>query len=254
MYELKDVQVRFDTKLALNVPHLELKAKQSVAVMGPNGSGKTTLLKILANIFVPSSGVIHSEVERVAYVAQHQLQHKFMPITTAEVLKTGRFGQVGMWRRFTKTDRVAIKEAAELLDVTGLENKQFSELSGGQRQRVLIATAVAQDAPVMLLDEPITGLDLASQATILNVIEQLAASGKLVVITTHHLQEANRCNKVLLVNTDLVACGTPQEVLIPEHLSTTFGMSAIETSETVQVFDDHGHGHDHDHGHHHGSH
>ncbi len=196
--------------------------------MGPNGSGKTTLLRVLSGLQRPTSGRVETLGDiRVGFVCQHHQPHPFMPMTVQEVLTIGRYRSCGLLKRFRRSDREAVRVAAERLDVAHLRRRSFGELSGGQRQRVMVAMVLASDYDCLLFDEPITGLDLPSQTTILEVIEAERAAGHLVVMSTHHLQEARRCDRVLLLKGLVLADGSPQEVLTDANLTTTFGGTVV---------------------------
>lgn len=244
------VSVSFGRRVALDDLTVGFDAGSTVALVGSNGSGKTTLLKLLAGLAKPTKGTIGPVPRpRVAYVGQHQHQHGWMPLTVAEVLRTGRYGDRGLLRRLRAPDKDLIAGAAARLDIEDLLGLPFNDLSGGQRQRVLVATALVMDAPILLLDEPITGLDIPSQERILQVIEGEAARGRLVVISTHHLDEARRCARVLLLRNKIVADGSPTDTLTAEALRMTFGDRVVTQDGVPAVFDDHGHDHHHDHQH-----
>ncbi len=259
MFELDGIRVRYGQHLALEVDRLVLEGGTSVAVMGPNGSGKTTLLQLLAGILDPSAGSIGAAGGRgrpsVAYVAQHQHQHAWMPLTVGEVLAMGRYRERGLLGRLGPGDRRLLSEAASRLSVDELVGRTFGDLSGGQRQRVLVAGALASDASRLLLDEPITGLDLPSQQLILDVVDEERDRGRLVVLTTHHLDEARHCDRVLLLDTTVVADGAPAEVLTPAELARAFGARMTGPADDaladdlIIVFDEHGHEHRDGHGH-----
>lgn len=237
----------------------------STALVGANGSGKTTLLRLMCGLSQPSHGDINPEPSQktIALVAQQHGQRAWMPLTVANVLRMSRFRNRGLIKRFRAADRILIDDAAERLEVSDLKNHQFQELSGGQRQRVMVAQALAHDADVLLMDEPITGLDLPSQETILRIIEEERRRGRIVVISTHHMDEAELCDQVLLLANRLVAAGTPNEVLTNKNLQEAFGLRMAHGDEedcvfhgdhdghedaVLHVFNDHGHGHDHGHG------
>jgi len=254
MFELHDVCVAFGPEHALEPTSLSLHAGTTVALMGPNGSGKTTLLRVIAELQKPSSGSLDSDPSSsIAYVGQHQHHHTWMPLTVREVLGMGRYRTLGLFGRFRNSDRDAMHRAADRLDVTTLLERPFGELSGGQRQRVLVASAIANDAMCLLLDEPITGLDLPSQQIILDVIDSERERGRLVILSTHHLEEARHCDRVLLLNGKVIADGPPVDVLTEANLTAAFGQSVLRVAGTsddgppVIVLDDHGHGHDHAH-------
>lgn len=260
MYVLDGVEVRFGGRLALSTgpDPLIFSSGISVALIGPNGSGKTTLLRVLAGLQTPTTGTIHRpspsngpvrQGSGVAYVSQHQHQHSWIPLTVREVMAIGRYGRTGLVRPFRRVDRSAIAEAAERLEVVDLLDRSFGALSGGQRQRVLVAAALVAQADCLLLDEPITGLDLVSQEIILAVVAAERDQGRLVVLSTHHLDEARHCDRVVLLNTTVVADGPPAESLKAEHLADAFGARMVSPSpgaaigqDPPVVIDDHGHG------------
>jgi len=256
--ELEAVTVRFDGRVALRDVTASFPAGCSVALMGPNGSGKTTLLRVLGGLLQPSSGRVRRSGEpAVAFVAQHQRQHPWMPLTVGEVLGMARYRQRGLWRPLRRADRAAMTAAAERLDVADLTRRSFQQLSGGQRQRVLVAAALASDAEMLLLDEPITGLDPPSQQRILGVVDDERDSGRLVVLSTHHLDEARRCDRVLLLanvepsepdrQSSVVADGSPAGALTSRNLDRAFGSHVVDEASRpgTIVLDEHGHAHDH---------
>lgn len=262
MFELDGIGVQYGRRSALEIDRLLLDGGTSVAVMGPNGSGKTTLLRVLAGLIEPTTGSVtgHGQGARhrrgaagrpaVAHVAQHQHQHGWMPLTVGEVLRMGRYRERGLLGRLDGGDRRLLADAAARLSVDDLLGRSFGELSGGQRQRVLVAGALASDASCLLLDEPITGLDLPSQQLILDVVDDERDRGRLVVLTTHHLDEARHCDRVLLLNTTVVADGPPDQVLTPAGLARAFGPrlighldDGVAADDLIIVFDEHGHGH-----------
>ena len=252
-------------RVALAPVDLDITAGSSVAIVGANGSGKSTLLHLIAGLITPPDGTVVTS-GRIALVAQHQHHHGWMPLSVEEVLRMGRYRS---WTApLRRTDRVAIDEAAERLEVADLRRRSYGELSGGQRQRVLIAKAVASGANILLLDEPITGLDLPSQATILEVIDDHAQRGGIVLYSTHHLGEARRASRVVLLAGCVLADGAPDEVLVPSLLAEAFGGRMVAANAIVvdehhhhglegsvadlaAHLDVHGHHHGHDHDHHH---
>lgn len=222
----------------------------SAAIIGPNGSGKTTLLNLIVGLAKPTAGSITTEPSAsFAYVLQHRRHHLWLPLTAREVITTGHYRRRSLLGRITRSDRNAVVETAERLAVADLLNHQFATLSGGQKQRVLLAQALVQKPDVLLLDEPITGLDLVSQERILDLIDSETAAGTTVVITTHNLDEARHCDMVLLVAGRLVASGPADEVLTPDLLRETFGATVLGDHRghahggDLLIIDDHAHGH-----------
>ena len=243
------ISVAYGSTLALDEVSFSLTPGTSTALVGPNGSGKTTLLHVLAGLRRPSRGTLdlggHGPI---ALVAQQSHQARWMPLTVGEVLRMGRYGRRGLIGRLGDRDHQLVAEAAQRMKVDDLTNRQVSELSGGQRQRVLVAQALAQDAGLLLLDEPITGLDLPSQQRILDVIAEETAAGATVLLSTHHLDEAHHCDRVLLLSGRLVADGPPEAVLTPARLRETYGARLLGDHADhghpteLLILDEHGHG------------
>jgi ABC-type Mn2+/Zn2+ transport system ATPase subunit len=236
------VCMHYGPVVALAPTSIELDRETSVALVGSNGSGKTTLLALLAGLIQPTDGTV-TLTGSVAMVTQHHDHHRWMPLSVDEVLRMGRYQARGLLGRLRRHDRDEIHRAAEMLEVDHLRKRSFGELSGGQQQRVLVAQAVSSRPDLLLLDEPITGLDLPSQLRILDVIEQHAADGGTVVFSTHHLAEARRADRVMLLAGCVLADGSPGDVLIPTLLAEAFGGRVIRDAGTSIVVDDHGHHH-----------
>ena len=240
-----DVCVHYGARVALAPTTLRVEAGTSTSLVGPNGSGKSTLLGLLAGFVRPTDGTVAlAPGARVSFVAQQHHQHRWMPLSVEDVLRMGRYGARGLLGRLGAHDREAIAGAAARLHVDDLRRRPFGELSGGQRQRVLIAQALAAAPDLLLLDEPITGLDLTSQERILELIAEESSAGTAVVMSTHHLGEARRTDRVVLLAGCLLAAGPPVEVLTPELLAETFGNRLVPGARAALVVDEHGHGHD----------
>ena len=240
----------------------QLEHGTSTALVGANGSGKTTLLRLLSGLAEPSKGTINPNPTQksVALVPQQHGLRAWMPLTVSDVLRMSRFRDRGLIKRFGPADRIIIEDAAERMEVTDLVSRQFGELSGGQRQRVMVAQALAHDADVLLMDEPITGLDIPSQQLIIRTIDDERRRGRIVVISTHHMNEAELCDQVLLLANQMIAVGTPSKVLTNKNLQAAFGLRMAHGDEddcvfhgehdsheggVPHVFNDHGHGHEH---------
>jgi ABC-type Mn2+/Zn2+ transport system ATPase subunit len=244
---LSQAAVRYGEIEALAATTLEFVAGTTVALVGSNGSGKSTLLGLLAGLVAPSLGSVALRPGlRVSFVAQQHHHHRWMPLTVNEVVRMGCFGKVGLLGRIGKTQRAAGEEVARRLEITDLLRRSYGELSGGQRQRVLMAQALVAQPDLLLLDEPITGLDLASQATILRVIAEESARGATVVFSTHHLDEARRADRVILLAGQVIADGSAQEALRPELLALAFAGRVLQVNGSTVVMDDHGHGDRHE--------
>jgi manganese transport system ATP-binding protein len=223
------------------------------AIIGPNGSGKSTLLHALAGLLIPTSGsltVLGAEPttrrSRVSYVLQYTTVPSGTPLTVQETVAMGRYPAVGLFRRPSRADRDRVAEAMRLLRIADLARRHLTELSGGQRQRVYVAQGIAQDHDVLLLDEPLTGLDLVSARTIDDIIHAEPARGCSVVLTTHDLEEARAADHVLLMAGRVVACGPPDQVLTSQNLIDAYGLGALhQTDEAAALFPTEHHDHDH---------
>ncbi len=239
-------------RVALSVEHLDLEAGAVTALVGPNGSGKSTLLHALAGLLVPDAGRLEvlgqdpATVRRqVAYVLQSVAVTEHLPITVREVVTMGRYATAGPVRRLRPADRQLVDAAIERLELTDLEHRHLGELSGGQRQRALVAQALAQDATVLLLDEPLTGLDLASADRIREVIDAERDAGRTVVVATHDLAEAHRAEHLALLAGRVVAAGPPATVLTRQALVEAYGGRLLNLDGDTLLLDDGAH---HDHG------
>ncbi|MGW6424919.1 zinc ABC transporter ATP-binding protein AztA [Nocardia sp. NPDC055053] len=189
---------------------------QITAIVGPNGSGKSTLLGVLAGTVPTQSGTVHrGTTRRPAFVVQHTAIPPTLPITVGETVAMGRWAHRGPWRRLTRADRAIASACLERMDLTALAARRLDTLSGGQRQRALLAQALAQQSDLLLLDEPATGLDAASQTAISAVLAEVSAAGVTVVQATHDLAEADKADHCLLLGEGrLIAAGQPGEVVV----------------------------------------
>ena len=218
------------------------------ALVGPNGSGKSTLLHAIAGLLEPDAGTIEvlgaspaEARQRVAYVLQSVAVTEHLPITVQEVVTMGRYATAGAFRRLTADDRALVDAAIERLELTDLAGRHLGELSGGQRQRTLVAQALAQDADLLLLDEPVTGLDLASADRIRDVVDGERAAGRSVIIATHDLTEAQEADHLVLLAGRVVAAGEPKRVLTHAALAEAYGGRLLRLDEGTVVLDDGAH-------------
>ncbi|NND74636.1 MAG: metal ABC transporter ATP-binding protein [Ilumatobacter sp.] len=219
------------------------------AVVGPNGSGKSTLLHAIAGVLPVAAGEISVD-GRVAYVLQSQHASEHLLVTAREVVSLARASERGPFRRLRPADRAAVQRAMERLDVADLGRRHLAEMSGGQRQRVFVAQGLAQDADVLLLDEPVAGLDVVSLRTIRSIIADERAAGRAVVVAMHDLDEAARADHVVLVNGRVVAAGPPDTTLTPDHLRVAYGGRVLSLGDDLVAIDDGVHHPDHEHHHH----
>ena len=237
---VEDLTVHYGDVIALRDVTLAVPAGSSLAVIGPNGSGKSTLLRAIAGIVAPFRGRVTLPDRRApAFVLQSTDVDRSLPISVAETVATARYPSLGLLRRFGPSDRAAVAEAMSRLAVDDLADRQLHDLSGGQRQRVLMAQGLAQESSVLLLDEPVTGLDVVSRAMILEVIDEERDRGRAVLMTTHNLDDARRCDQVLLLATTPVALGPPDDVLCEEHLFAAYGGRFVRVGDALILDDPH---------------
>lgn len=205
---------------------LAFETGTATAVIGCNGSGKTTLLNLIAKIERPQHGAVRwSDDLAVAYLPQDRTTAEWLPLRVRDVLAMGRYRRLGAIKPMRVADKQAINEAVERFDIGDLLGQQFRHLSGGQRQRTLLAQCLAQRPDLLLMDEPITGLDLPSQKIILDFIEGERNAGMSFVISTHQMIEATLADRVLVLNEGhVVDDGAPADVLLPVRLQASLGI------------------------------
>jgi manganese transport system ATP-binding protein len=239
----RGLQLAYGDRVALAASDLDIPAGTVTAVIGPNGSGKSTLLDAIAGLLEPVGGelgvlVSYPRHRGAAYVLQSTKLHEDMPVTVGEVVSMGRYSRLGMFGRFSAVDREACRSAMERLDLLDLRDRHLDELSGGQRQRVFVAQGLAQEADLLLLDEPVTGLDIVSRDRILEAVATERARRVTVVMTTHDLSEAAAADHVVLLSGRVVASGPPEEVLTAKCLTKAYGINLITTEDGTVVLDD----------------
>lgn len=224
------VDVRYRRVEALAGVSFATSCGSCVALVGPNGAGKSTLLRAIAGLLPLAAGSIHWRGTRVArwsreiaYLPQRESVDWNFPITVERVVRMGRYPQTGWWRGFGSDDEEAVRKAIGLMDLDGLRDRQISELSGGQQQRVFLARALAQEAHVLLLDEPFTGLDRNSKAALTSTLRELAGEGRLVIASHHDLESVRDIyDEVLLLRRKMIAYGAVGEVFTEERIEETY--------------------------------
>ena len=248
---VRDLWAGYNGTAALEGISFELPEGALIGLAGPNGSGKTTLLRALLDLVRPWRGQVAifgrraGEVRtRVAYAPQIDHVDWEFPATVGDVAMMGRYGRLGLFRRPGAADRAAVARALEETRLTELAHRQIGELSGGQQRRMLIARALAQEADLLLLDEPMAGLDAGSQHDLLSLFERLRGMGKTLLVATHDLSCVAACfDLALLLNRKLVAFGPPNEIFTPEILTEAYaGHLLLLPTEGGVYVGHHGHG------------
>lgn len=224
----------YGSRTAVAASDFTIPAAAVTAIIGANGSGKSTLLHAVAGVLAPRSGRLSvlgqapsSARRRLSYVLQSVAVPTGTPITVQETVGMGRYPTLGLWRRRRPADRERVAVAMRQLEVTDLAGRHLTELSGGQRQRVYVAQGLAQDHDLLLLDEPLTGLDLTSARTIDTIIYDERDQGRAVVFTTHDLDQALAADHVLLMNGRVLAAGPPRQVLTKHNLEIAYGLGVL---------------------------
>lgn len=241
--EAHGVVVGYGSGIALAASTFAIPAGGVTAVIGPNGSGKSTLLNAIAGLLTPVSGelVVSAEPGRISYVLQTTKVNDALPVTVREVVTMGRYATAGPVRRLDGSDRSAVDGAMERMEIEQLATRHLHDLSGGQRQRVFVAQGLVQDHDLLLLDEPLTGIDLTTAEAIDRVIHEETVEGCSVIMTTHDLSEARIADFVILLAGRVVACGTPDEVLTEANLVTAYGPALLHVEKGRVFLDDPAH-------------
>ncbi len=216
-----DLVVRYEDFVALDGATFEVNVGEALGVVGPNGSGKSTLLKSIAGLLQPSAGeltVFGLPPNRVppgsiAYVPQVESVDWSFPANVWDVVAMGRFPRLPFWRRFGAADHAAVERALDAVNMRALASRPIAELSGGQQQRTFVARALAQEPRLLLLDEPTTGVDAATEQALRGVVRTLVKNGLPVVMATHDLDTVEDWfDRLMVLDRRVLAIGTPKEV------------------------------------------
>ena len=248
---LQGVSAGYGQELVLQDVDLSIPPGTLVGVIGPNGSGKSTLLKAILGLAPVVTGTIlldgrpiSAQRDRVAYVPQREAVDWSFPVTAEQVVMMGRYPRVGWLRVPGSDDRRAVREALDRVTLADLARRQIGALSGGQQQRVFLARALVQEASVLLLDEPMTGVDQTTEQLIVNLLRELRDGGATILHATHDLESAaDISDQLCFVNRRVVAYGPPAETFTPTILHATFGGELL-------IVRDGDHSHVHGGGHH----
>jgi ABC-type Mn2+/Zn2+ transport system ATPase subunit len=235
--------VAYNGTTALAGVTVAIPAGLSVAVLGPNGAGKSTLLRSAVGIAQPRTGSIRVATRRIAFVPQSLDVEPAFPVTAEDVVRMGRYGDLGWLRRFGDRDRGLVAEGMRELGVRHLAARRFGDLSGGERQRVLLAQAVAQDAELLLLDEPFTGVDRPTGEAVRELLARWRGEGRTIIVATHDLESASRdFDLVVCLNRRLVAFGPPAATCTEEVLAETFAGRVLRVGDLLVDIAHHHHG------------
>lgn len=245
--EVASLTVQYNGAAVVNGVSFAAKAGTLIGLVGPNGAGKTTLIKALSGLLPPNSGTVSLDhkplpswqrsalARSIGYLSQSRVVH--WPVTVERLVSLGRLPHRGPWDRLSPADDAAIHAALTATDVVELRHRTVTTLSGGELARVLLARVLAGEPRVLLIDEPVSGLDPGHRLQVLEQLKTLAAGGRLVIAIMHDLTLASRyCDRLILLNEGQVAAdGTPREVLDPGHLTSVYGVDAITVDHAGQT-------------------
>jgi len=254
--ELRGLAAGYGDGWAVRDVELAIPSGRLVGVIGPNGSGKSTLLRAILGLVPVRTGSatlggtpIDAQRRRIAYVPQRELVDWSFPISAAQVVLMGRYPRIGPVAGAAAIDREAVAAALERIGMTAFADRQIGALSGGQQQRVFLARALVQEASVLLLDEPMTGVDRGTEEAITALMRELRDEGATILHATHDLEGAADVSDLLcFVNGRVVAYGPPAETFTPQTLHATFGgeLLIMDAGDHAHVHGGGHHAHSHD--------
>jgi ABC-type Mn2+/Zn2+ transport system ATPase subunit len=230
--DIQNVTVAYHGKVALHSASLQLQSGTICGLLGMNGAGKSTLFKSIMGFVKPTSGQVliqglpMRQVQKrnlVAYVPQSEEVDWDFPVSVYDVVMMGRYGYMNFLRMPSADDRRAVQASLERVQMWDLRDRQIGELSGGQKKRTFFARALAQQAQVLLLDEPFAGVDVKTEKLMIELLLELKQAGQTILISTHDLASITTfCDQVVLINRSVLAYGSTSEVFTAENLSRTF--------------------------------
>ena len=241
--EIHDLTVAYHKRPVLWGVDVEVPAGQLVGVIGPNGAGKSTLIKAAMGLLPVSSGwvkvfgqPVKDNLRRVGYVPQRESVDWDFPVSVMDVVLMGRYGHLGLFKRPRKKDREVARECLEKVKMLPYADRQISNLSGGQQQRVFLARALAQESDLYFMDEPFAGVDAATEAAIVTILQELKDQGKTLLVVHHDLPTAKTYfDSLLLLNMRVVAFGPTEEVFNYDLLQSTYGGRLTILSEVADA-------------------
>lgn len=229
--EVHDLTVSYDQSPVLWNVDLSIPSGKLIGVLGPNGAGKSTLIKAIMGLVKPTSGYVKifeknlEEVrQQISYVPQRESVDWNFPASVLDVVTMGTYGKLGLFRRPGKKEKEIALKSLDQVGMMSFVNRQISELSGGQQQRVFIARALAQEADLYLMDEPFAGVDMATETAIFQLLREMTAAGKTIVVVHHDIHSAmNYFDWIIMLNLHLVGSGPRDQVMTEELLRKTYG-------------------------------
>ncbi len=224
--------VSYNGNRALEEVSFAVQAGERVAIVGPNGAGKSTLFKAIIGLLPPEAGRVEVNGAEIGYVTQRSAVDWSFPVTVHDVVMMGRIAKMGWFHWQRPRDREIVQRCLAQVGMLDYADHQIGELSGGQQQRVFIARALAQEATILLMDEPFSGIDAPAQEAILELLDSVRRQGVTALISTHDLNLAvERFDQLALLNRHLIAYGPPRQVVTPQTLAAAYGGRALWRGE-----------------------
>ena len=227
----KHLEIGYKNETIVSDINLEIKSGESLALVGVNGSGKSTLLKSLVGILPVLKGEVNiledlpgRKPKEIAYLSQFHQSGMILPLKAEDVVRMGRYASHGLLGKMGKSDNDLVIQSMQRMEITHLKNMPLSSLSGGQQQRVYLAQVLAKNAKLIILDEPTAGLDAGGHQLFQNAIREELNRGVSIVMATHDIDEAMKCDQTLLLARKVIAYGKGSEVITSETLMEAFGM------------------------------
>ena len=221
--EIKNLTVAYGENIALEDLNLNIEVGSLMALVGPNGAGKSTLIKTILKFLKQITGEIKINAKTLAYVPQRNSVDWDFPTTLFDVVEMGCYGRVGLFKRVSKEEKHKVLKAIEQVGMLEFKDRQISELSGGQQQRAFIARALVQEADIYLMDEPFQGVDSTTEKSIVEILKQLKAEGKTIIVVHHDLQTVpTYFESVALINKAVIVSGKVSEVFTSENIDVTY--------------------------------
>lgn len=226
----KNLSVAYSDKPVIWKLNINVEKGSRTAIVGPNGAGKSTLIKAVMKLIKPVSGTSFidgsthkSALKKVAYVPQKGEVNWDFPATVFDVVLMGRYVHKGLFKRPDKKDKDIAAAALETMKMTQYKDRQISELSGGQRQRVFLARAIAHDASIYIMDEPLQGIDITTEKLIISTMKKLQAEGKTFLVVHHNLNTVpDYFNRVIILNKEIITSGPVEEVWTKENINAAY--------------------------------
>lgn len=231
---VEDLTVAYDVKPVLWDVDVSFETGKLTAIVGPNGAGKSTLIKAIMGLIKPISGKVDFDQtmkdakKQIAYVPQSGSVDWDFPATVEDIVLMGRYGHIGWIRRPKAADKEIARDMLEKVGMSRYADRQISQLSGGQQQRVFLARALTQQAEIYILDEPLKGVDVQTEAILVGLLKDLAQEGKTVIVVHHDLTSVeDYFDNLVLVNVRVIASGSVDEVFTHEYLEETYGSKVV---------------------------